>query len=133
MAQRQERRIVQATHSPDLETFQRRINEALRQLSEQVLKLEGRGGPVEVGNQMTVRAEGYTLMDFESTLGGRASFSAAKGDTRGFCLAKGARRDDDGQWVATDTGAVILEMLEDGTMKMYANTELVVGAAFPPQ
>jgi len=129
---RLDRRIVQAPPTDDARRFQVRVNEALRQLSEQILKLEGRGGEITLNNQLTVKAEGYTLMDFESSVGGRASISAAKGTTRGLCLAKGARRDSDGQWVATDTGAVILELLEDGTMNMYADTSLVVGAAYTP-
>lgn len=129
---RYDRRVVQVKPKKDVKGLSKNINEALRQVSTQIHKLEGRGGVGTTFANTKIKSDSYTLMDFEGTLTGKASFSATTGLNRTFAIAKGARRETDGQWVATDTGAVILEMKDDGTMVMYANTNLVVGAAFNP-
>ena len=129
MSTRYDRGIVQVHGEGELT---RRINENLRKVSERIAALEGRSGPTESKNTLSIKADGYKLMDFSGPLAGYASFNAVTGTSRKFELAKGAHRASDKQWVADDTGAVILEMNVDGTMTMYADTGLTVGAAFTP-
>lgn len=136
MSARYDRRIVQAIPTEDLREYQNRVNEALRQLSEQILKLEGRAGEVTSLNALRVKAPSYTLAEFESSVAGSAALVAypenPDSPLRGVALAKGAKRDSTGQWVATDTGAAIMELYSDGKIKFFADTELLVGAAFSP-
>lgn len=131
-ATRYDRKVISTIPTEDIKILQKRVNEALRQLSEMISKLEGRSGESVVKNSLTVKSDGYTLLDMESALAGKASFCGITGTTRTFEIAKGAKRDKDKQWIATDTGAVILQLKDDGTMVMYANTGLTIGAAFAP-
>lgn len=132
MAERFDRGILQLLPTDDAKLLSTRINNLLRIVSERIAKLEGRSGEQTIKNSLSLRSEGYTLMDMESQLAGKAAFCGLPGTSRTFEIAKGARREADKQWVATDTGAVILQLKDDGTMIMYANTGLTIGAAFTP-
>jgi len=132
MAERFDRGILQVKRTKDAWELSSRINEELRKLSERIAKLEGRSGGNTVKNSLSIQSDDYVYLDMSSSVVGKASFSGTTGTTRTFEIAKGAKRAVDGQWVATDTGAVILSMSYDGTMTMYANTGLVMGAAFNP-
>lgn len=133
MAERFDSTLIQIRPEEDLGKYQVRVNEAFRRLSKILNRLEGRGTTSTLQGSLKIKSENYSLLDFEGQFLGKGSIGATSGIPRTFFLAKGAQRDsNDGQWVATDTGCVILEMKDDGTMVMYSNTGLVIGAAFSP-
>ncbi len=113
----------------EFKEYERRVNEALRRINEQILKLEGRSGTIELRDSLTLTATDPTLV----RLGAHGALCQMEtSQPRSAELAFGAYRDTDGQWIASDSGAVILQLRSDGTFVKYANTGLTPGAAFTP-
>lgn len=112
----------------ELKELQRRLNEVFRRVSENILKLEGRSGESNVKSSIAIEGDARTLIDLDR--GGLCQ--TADSTTRTLELAGGAHRDKDGQWIADDAGASILQLGSDGVFRVYSNTGLTKSGAFTP-
>lgn len=122
-----DRRRVQVT-----ELTLPKINDALRQLTDMVCRLEGRSGFVNLRDSIKLQTNEQTLMDFSTSTSGNAAIVAFGTENSSIALAKGARLETDGDWIATDTVASIFALNRAGDLTLYANTGLTVGQAFTP-
>jgi hypothetical protein len=127
MASGDSRRIVQA-QALDLQ----KVNEALRHISEWLNKLEGRTGEIELRDSITMATEKQTLLDCTSSVSGTGALCLFGTENATLALAKGARKENNGEWVATDTVAVIWALDRTGVATLYVNTSLTVDQAFEP-
>jgi len=121
------RRIIQA-QALDLQ----KVNEALRHISEWLNKLEGRTGGVAFRDSIDVISDKQTIFDFTSNISGTGSICLFGTENATLALAKGARKENNGEWIATDTVAVIWALARSGTGTLYVNTGLTIGQAFEP-
>lgn len=133
MAEGDLRRIVQARIGPTGQVVPESLNEALRELSKAIHVLEGRSGQVNVRDNLNITTNRKTALDINSSSGGKAAIVAFGTDNSGIALAKGSRRNDEGQWIATDTTSVIWAVSREGWASLYVNTGLRIGEAFEPQ
>ncbi len=111
------------------------ITELLRQLQEMIYQLEGRRGPISSKDGLAIDAEGrHTPLSFRGTgQRGAGSIGFSGSQNASMNVAKGAHLDDNGNWVADDTTAVIMELnRESATPLMYRNEGLIVGNRFQP-
>jgi hypothetical protein len=127
MATGDNRRIIQIA-ALDLQ----KINTALAQLSDWIMRIEGRSGDVKLRDSLRIASEKQTVIDIESQNAGGACIAVYGTENATLALAKGARKEDNGEWIATDTSAVIFALDRTGVATLYANTGLTVGQAFTP-
>lgn len=109
-----------------------KVNEALRRLSDQVARIEGRSGGVNLRDSITLKSEKQTLIDFDSSQAGKAAIVAYGTENATIALAKGARKENNGEWIATDTAATIFSIDRSGNGILYYNSSLTIGQAFSP-
>ena len=127
MATNDDRKIIQV-QALDLQ----KVNEALRQLSQRVNSLEGKTGRVSIRDSIDLLSNKQTMIDFTSDTSGKGSLCLYGTENSSLALAKGARKETNGEWVATDTVAVILALLRDGDVILYTNSGLTIDQAFNP-
>ncbi len=127
---RYDRGILQVQPTEDPKEYQRRVNEVFRRISESIVKLEGRSGTTDAKNSISISSGNPTLLGLLGR--GGICYGGTSTPPRTFEFAGGAHRDTDGQWIADDTGAVILQLRSDGSFYTYGNTGLLVGQAFTP-
>lgn len=109
-----------------------KVNTALAQLSDWVQRLEGRSGGIKLRDSIYVSSEKQTIIDIDSAQAGKACIVMYGTENATLALAKGARKEDNGEWIATDTSAVIFALDRTGVATLYANTGLTIGQAFTP-
>lgn len=109
-----------------------KVNDAFRRVSQQITLLEGRSGTVGVRDSMTITSDKQTLIDFDSSTAGKGSIVAFGTENATLALAKGSRKEDNGEWVATDTTSTIFALDRAGNGTLYYNSGLTVGQAFNP-
>lgn len=109
-----------------------KVNTALAQISNWIMRLEGRSGGVNLRDSVNIQSEKQTLIDFDSVASGKASICVFGTENATLALAKGARKEDNGEWIATDTSAVIFALDRAGVATLYSNTGLTIGQAFTP-
>lgn len=109
-----------------------KVNDAFRRVSQQITLLEGRSGSVAVRDSMTITSDKQTLVDFDSTTAGKGSIVAFGAENATLALAKGSRKEDNGEWIATDTSSTIFALDRSGNGTLYYNSGLTVGQAFNP-
>jgi hypothetical protein len=109
-----------------------KINTALAQLSDWVMRLEGRSGGINLRDSVTIQSDKQSLIDFESSNAGKASIAVFGVENATLAFAKGSRKENNGDWVATDTVSVIWALDRAGNGTLYVNTGLVEGQAFSP-
>ena len=126
------RRTYQARINSKRELDPESVNETLRQLSKAIHKLEGRTGTVEARDNIKITTAKATALEIDSAVGGKAAIVAFGTDNSGIALAKGSKRNDVGQWIATDTTSVIWAVSREGWASLYVNSNLRVGEAFEP-
>lgn len=109
-----------------------KVNDAFRRVSQQITLLEGRSGTVGVRDSMTITSDKQTLVDFDSSTAGKGSIVAFGTENATLALAKGSRKEDNGEWIATDTSSTIFALDRSGNGTLYYNSGLTVGQAFTP-
>lgn len=109
-----------------------KVNEALRKLSDWVTRIEGRSGPVKLRDSIALMTAKQTVMDIESTESGNASIVQFGTENATIAIAKGARKEDNGEWIARDTSATIFALTRAGEGNLYYNSNLTVNQAFEP-
>ena len=109
-----------------------KVNTALAQLSDWVMRLEGRSGDINLRDNVIIQSDKQSLIDFEAGTAGKASIAVFGTENATLALAKGARKENNGEWIATDTTAVIFTLSRDGSTNIYVNTSLIIGQAFNP-
>ena len=119
-------------HTPLAKLELQKVDEELRKLRVEIDRLRGRNGQIQLLNNISVKAPGQTLMEFDSQTAGKASIVAYGTENGTIALAKGAYKDNNGDWIATDTSAVIWALSRAGAGTLYVNSGLTVGQAFLP-
>ena len=127
MATNDDRKIIQV-QALDLQ----KVNEALRQLSQRVNSLEGKTGKVSIRDSVDILSDKQTMIDFTSDTSGKGSLCLYGTENSSFALAKGARKETNGEWIATDASATIWELTRTGDGNLYSNSSLTIGQAFTP-
>ena len=109
-----------------------KVNDAFRRVSQQITLLEGRSGTVGVRDSMVVTSDKQTLIDFDSSTAGKGAIVAFGTENATLALAKGSRKEDNGEWIATDTASTIFALDRAGNGTLYYDSGLTVGQAFNP-
>lgn len=121
---RDNRRIVQISGQPNTAN----INEALRQLSQQIRGLQGRHGPVRMRETLELFPQSENAIKIKPESGYGNGTIVAKGDTTGsdLTLAVGAEMVD-GVWVATAPEAAIVTVSPTDGVVVTTTTALTPG------
>jgi hypothetical protein len=125
------RKVKQALIGKDRQVSPQGLNEQLRQISAALHKLEGRSGEVNIRDNVKITTNKFTALDIESS-SGKSAIVAFGNDNSGLALAKGSRRNESGQWIATDSVSVIWAISREGWGALYVNSNLRIGEAFSP-
>jgi hypothetical protein len=142
MARNDDRRVIQIKGDKNKVPQLSDVQDAIRQLSEMVYKLEGRVGQIELREGLRITADEATPLTLESRVvnpvdadfkvflwKSTLTTTSATFLVRGANLTTGPRGD---QWTATSTSAVIISLTKNSGVKFYFDDDLTIGQPFVP-
>jgi len=137
MARNDDRRVIQIKADREGKPQLFDVQDAIRQLSEMVYKLEGRVGQVELRdglkivedtvNPLSLSSRNITFANFNIFFGASSNLLT----TADVYFASGALLNGE-QWNATHTVVTIIKLDAAGGIKFFSNTNLTVGQPFVP-
>ena len=104
------------------------INVILAQISTRLDRLEGKTETTYRTKPLSVDLGGKGW----AWMGAGLSLNRYGDDLEKSALARGAHIDENGQWVADSTTAIILEFNGSGNVTVYVNSGLTFGVPFTP-
>jgi hypothetical protein len=131
--ERQDRTVFYVQPTENIKILAQRLNDVFKQISDKLNSSSGASGEVPVQAAQNVATDGFNIIEFGSSKGATGALcSNADPTNKKLYLAYGAKKADDGQWVATNKTSAILEFNDLGAIGQYYNAGLTPGQGFTP-